>query len=253
MKKLASFISIVCVINVLMLVGFVGFLVVTGRLDKTKAQSISDLLRHEGSPADLRGKVREMLTPATHSQPASGSAPATHMAEGGGPEAPGAAEERIDYVKKVLEQERLALENERQFLREQHKLLDQRQEMFAAAEAAFAQQKKEYEQKIASASVTGDNAGFEKSMAIFDELKPRQVKDLLASMSVDDVARYLGAMKPDRVAKIVAEFKTADESRLLHAALNKIRGVKEASGTGAASGSAAGSPSPTASPGKAGT
>jgi hypothetical protein len=253
MRKLASFVSVVCIINVLMFAGLVGFLLATGRLDKAKTQSISDLLRHEGSPEGLRGKVAEILSPAAHTQPATASAPAAHVASAGSPDVPATAEERIDYVRKVLEQERLALENEKQFLREQHKLLDQRQETLTAAEAAFAQHKKDLEQKLATKTATTDNAGFQKSLALFDELKPKQVKDLLSSMSADDVASYLAAMPGDRVAKIVAEFKTADEKKLLNAALNKIRGQNEPFGTGAASGAAAGTPSLTASPGKAGT
>jgi hypothetical protein len=252
MKKLAAFVSLLCIINVLMLAGFGAFLLATGRLDKAKAQSISDLLRHEGSPEGLRGKVYTILAPAVQPESAAASAPATRTAPGASG-APATAEERIDYVKQVLEQERLALENEKQFVREQHKLLDQRQETLTAAEAAFTQKKKDYDQKLASANTTTDNAGFQKSLTIFEELKPKQIKDLLLSMSADEVARYLAAMDPDRTAKIIAEFKTADEKTLLTAALNKVRGQKDASGTGAASANSAGSASLTASPGKAGT
>jgi hypothetical protein len=253
MKKLAAFVSLLCIINMLLLAGFVGFLLATGRLDKAKAQSISDLLRHEGSPEGLRGKVFTILSPATQSQSvATTSAPATRTALSGN-EAPATAAERIDYVKNILEQERLALENETQFVREQHKLLDQRQEALTAAEAALAQKKKDFEQGLASTNTTNDNAGFEKSLTIFEQLKPKQIKDLLLVMSAEEVARYLAAMPADRTAKIIAEFKTSDEKTLLSAALDKIRGQKEASGTGAASANSAGSASLSASPGKAGT
>jgi flagellar motility protein MotE (MotC chaperone) len=238
MKKLAAFLSLLCVINILALAGLVGFLLTTGRLDKPKAQSISDLLRHQGTPENLRGKLYDILAPAAQTQPATTTAPAPVASAS---DVPGSAQERIDYVRRVLEQDRLELENEKQFLRDQHKLLDQRQESLAAAEAAFAQQKKVYEQKLATADTTTDKAGFQRSLAIFDELKPKQVKDLLLAMTPDDIARYFTAMQSDRAAKIMAEFKSADEKSLLNTVLDKIRGVKPPSGTGAA-------PAPPAAP-----
>ena len=252
MKKLATFLSLLCIINILMLAGFAGFLLATGRLDRAKVQSISDLLRHQGSPENLRGRVDEILAPATHTQPATSSAPAAGVVTAGGPDVPGSAQERIDYVRLVLERERLTLENERQFLRDQQKLLDQRQATLADAEAAFAQKKNEHQQKLVTTSSTSDNTGFQKSLSIFDELKPKQVKDLLVTMTATEVARYLSAMEPGRVAKIIAEFKTADEKTLLNTALDKVRGPKEASGTGAALGAPAGSQSLSAFAGKTG-
>src|SRR5579862_4377122 len=108
MKKIGSFISIICIINVLMLAGFVGFLWGTGRLDKTKAQAIGDLLKQQGTPEDLRVKLYDIMTPmtapATQTQPATSTAPSL---AGGIGEAPATAQERIDYVQKMLEQERL--------------------------------------------------------------------------------------------------------------------------------------------------
>jgi len=247
MKKLGSFISFVCIDNLLTLAGFVGFLLATGRLDKAKAQAVSDLLQHQGTPAELRIKLNDIIVAATQTQPATATAPGEHTGLAGAADVPGTAEERIDYVKKVLEQERLALENDKQFLRDQHKLLDQRQESLAAAEAAFAEKSKAYEQKLASANTTNDRAGFQKTMSMFSELKPKQVKDLLAVMPAEDVARYLTTMEPDRAAKIMAEFKSADEKSLLKAVLDNVRGVGKGSGTGAALPTAAGAVSPASS------
>ena len=237
MKKMASFISILCIVNVLMLAGIAGYLWATNRLNKPKAQTIADMLRQPGAPEGLRAKVFDIMAPApataTAPRSATGTAPATRNGLTG--LEPATAQERIDYLQKVLEEERLRLENEAQKVRQQQDLLVEKQAKLDAELKKLAQDKKVYEQSLAATTTQSDAAGFQKSLDLFAELKAKQVKDLLTSMPVDQVARYLAAMEPDRAAKILAEFKSADEKVLLNQALDRIRGVSSVSGTRAAS------------------
>jgi flagellar motility protein MotE (MotC chaperone) len=254
MKKIGTFISIICIVNVLMLTGLVGYLWGTGRLDKSKAQAIGDMLKQQGSPNDLREKLYEIMTPApaTQSLPQTATLPSTTMAVSPGALTPATAQERIDYVQRVLENERLRLETDAQKLQQQQELLLGKQRQLLADKADLEKREAAYQQKLASVDTKTDAAGFTKTMAIFDELKPRQVKDLLMGMPPADVARYIADMEPDRAAKIMAEFKSADEKAVISGVLDKVRGVKDASGTGAASGSGAASqPVAAASAGRA--
>ena len=250
MKKLASFISILCVINALMLLGLTGYLWATNRLNKPKAQTIADLLRRPGAPADLRARVYDIMAPATapasQTRPAVASAPAPRPGAAGFE--PASAQDRIDYLQKVLEDERLQLENEAQDLRQQQDLLVQKQSQLDLERRALADQKKVYEQSLAATTTQSDAAGFQKSLDLFAQLKPKQIKDLLAAMPVDQVARYLAAMEPDQAAKIISEFRTADEKTLLNQALDKIRGVPAGSGTRPASNLPAATPVAAAAP-----
>jgi hypothetical protein len=237
MKKFATFISILCVINVLMLLGIVGYLWGTNRLNKPKVQTIADMIRQPGAPEGLRTKVYTIMAPAagpaTQTRPATTAAPATRDGLNG--MEPATAQERIDYVQKVLEEERLRLENEAQKVRQQQELLVQKQAQLDFERSSLADQKKAYEQSLAATTTQSDAAGFQKSLDLFAELKPKQIKDLLMAMPFDQVARYLAAMEPDRAAKIIGEFKSTDEKTLLNQALDKVRGVPAASGTRAAS------------------
>ena len=142
---------------------------------------------------------------ATQTQPATASAPAV----AGRPGQCGArtAQERIDYLQKVLEEERLRLESEAQKTASAAGIARSKQNQLDMDRRSLADQKKAYEQTLAGATTQSDAAGFQKSMALFDELKPKQVKDLLMVMPADQVARYIAAMEPDRAAKIIAEFK----------------------------------------------
>ena len=166
-------------------------------------------------------------------KPATASAPATRdvLADA----EPASAQERIDYMQKVLEEERLQLESEAQKLRQQQELLASKQNQLDLDRRLLNDQKRAYEQTLAGANTQSDAAGFQKSMSLFDALKPKQVKDLLAVMPADQVARYIAAMEPDRAAKIIGEFKSTDEKTLLNQALDKVRGVSAAAGTRAAS------------------
>jgi hypothetical protein len=238
MKKIGTLISLICIVNILILLGFAGYLLGTGRLNRPKAQTIADMLRQPATPEGLRAKVQEIMAPptataASQSRPATGSAPALRMGLTG--LEPATAQERIDYLQKVLEVERLRLESEAQKLHEEQELLVAKQNQLDLERKTLADQRKAYEQTIAGATTKSDAAGFQKSMELFDQLKPKQVKDLLIAMPADQVARYLAAMEPDRAAKIIAEFKSADEKVLLNEALDKVRGVSSGAGTRAAS------------------
>lgn len=256
MKKLFSFISLICVLNVLMLGGIAGFLWGTGRLDKGKAQTIADILKQPGTPAGFREKVYDLMTPVAATGPATATAPATQsaVAEADALE-PATADERIDYMHKALEADRLRMENEAQNLRHQQELLAQMQSQLELDRKDLAAQKKSFDDRVAAAKGNKDTAGFDKTMALFQELKPKQVKDLLTSMQEDEAVRYLAAMEPDQAAKIIAEFKSPTEKAFLNTVMDRLRGKQgggttsgDPSGTGAASGSTTGSGTVVAAP-----
>lgn len=240
MKKLVSLISIVCMLNVLAVAGLAGFLWATGRLDKPKVQAIADMLKHQGTPENYREKLYDIIAPpTTRPGAATSTAPAAQpaLAMGGGAD-PATAEDRIDYMRQAMEIERLKLESEAQGLRDQQKLLVAKKFEVEAALTKLADEKKAFEQQIAAASSKDDGEGFKKSMALFDELKPKQVKDLFNGMTLDLAAKYLTAMEPDRAAKIIGEFKTPEEKAFVKGLLERIQNGTKESGTNSASAAA---------------
>ncbi|HEY4328965.1 MAG TPA: hypothetical protein VGN88_04455 [Phycisphaerae bacterium] len=240
MKKIGTFISLLCIINVLMIAGLAGYLFGTGRLDKSKAQTISDMLRQPNTPDGLRAKVYDIMVPATRAA-ATGTAPAPagSLAAATGEE-PAAAQDRINYVQKVLEEERIKLDNQAQEQRHQQDLLAKQQAELEKQWADLKKDKEAFDAKVLAASGKKDDAGFQKTMAMIQEAKPKQAKDLMASMPADEIAKYLTTMDPDRAVKVIAEFKTPEEKSLINSVLEKVRGNSEAAGTGAASASPAG-------------
>lgn len=235
MKKLTSLFVLICVLNLFALIGLAGYLVGTGRLDKPKAAAIADMLRHKGTPEKFRETLYDILepTPATTSAPASQPAIASDVSLPD-PSFSTSAEKRIDAGHQAMEQERIRLENQAQELRHRQELLVQMQADVQVKLQKIDEDKKAFEAQVAQASAAGKDDSFQKTLALYDELKSKQVKDIFIGMTPDLVANYLQAMEPSRAGKIIGEFKSPSESAFIATVLDRIR----ASGTTSAIGSA---------------
>lgn len=229
MKKILTFGITILFLNVLVLAGLVGFVVATGRLDAAKWHTILDLLRWPGTPEGLRDKVAVILEPSAASAPA--SQPATMLApvENGLPaSAAASAAERIQYARQAMEQERLRLERAAQDLLQRQKLLETQRADMVAKLAKLEEERAAFQKQLQAMQDQSKNESFTRTKALYDDLKPKQVKDLFVGLPVDVrvevVANYLMAMETERATKIIGEFKSEDEKKLIGQVLEKIRG-----------------------------
>ena len=238
MKKMSSFVTMLLVMNLLAVAGLAGYLVSTGRLDKQKAGAVVDMLRHKGTPEKFREKLFDIMEPA----PATTSAPATQSfvstnADGEPASVLAAsATDRLEMSRQAIEQERMKLENEAQDLRNRQELLIKMQREVDARLKKVVDEKAAYQKQVEADAAKAKDESFQKTLALYDELKPKQIKEIFLGMPVDSVAAYLQAMDPSRAGKIIAEFKAPAEKTFLTGVLDKIRGANGGSGTGAASG-----------------
>jgi flagellar motility protein MotE (MotC chaperone) len=221
MKKLFTFVSMLCLLNLLAVGGLLGYLIATQRVDRNKAVVIADLLRHQGTPENLRAQVIEILGPPA-TAPATGPASRPALARFDGP---ATAEERIDFARQAMEQERLRLEIDAQDLRHRQELLERMQARVEADRKKVDDDRKAFEAAIAQTTSKSGDEAFQKSMALYEELKPRQLKDLFIPMGPELAARYLGGMAPDRAAKIISEYKTPEERAFVKLVLDRLRGT----------------------------
>jgi flagellar motility protein MotE (MotC chaperone) len=238
MKKFASFVSVLCVLNLLAMAGLAGYLLATGRLDKAKGQTIVDLLRHPGTPEKLREDVADILEPPATAPAGAASRPAgagVAAAGGAGGEnggRPATAEERIEFARQTMEQERLRLENEAQDLRHRQELLEQVQARVEAEKQKNTEDRKAFEAAATQSASTRNEEAFQKTLALYNELKPRQIKDFFLQMPPDLAARYLQAMPEEQAARIIGEFKAANEKAYISGVLDRIRSAGTASASG---------------------
>lgn len=109
---------------------------------------------------------------------------------------------------------------------ERQKLVDER--------VRYDKQKKEFETKLAAMIKDASSGGIVQLTAILEKLKPKQAKgqilQMLADDKMNDVVMVFSGMQDSKRAKIIAEFRTPEESEKLNEVLRRIReGVPKSS------------------------
>lgn len=107
------------------------------------------------------------------------------------------------------------------------------QDRFADREKQFKLDRTAYETKLAAAAQSARTVGQEDVRRILQTIKPKQAKEFFQSMlenkEQDEVVVLLSGMTDSKRAKILAEFKTAEETKKIEDVLRLIRkGAPEA-------------------------
>ncbi len=230
MKKM---LKTLLLINVVALVGFIGFLLATGRVDSQKAGAIVDLLKRPGSPPKLRETLFEILEPLPVSATAPSTQQATTSPDHDEPFIPltSSAAESIAAARQSVELERLRLEREAQNLQNRQEVLETRYREIQLLLKTINDRKRDFEQQVAAVKNDSSGESLQRSLALYDELKPKQIKELFIGLPVPQVATFLQAMDSGRAGKIIAEFKSPEDRTFIARVLEHIR----ISGTSAAS------------------
>jgi hypothetical protein len=111
--------------------------------------------------------------------------------------------------------------------------LQAEQDKLADREKQYKLDRSDYETKLAAAAKSARTTGQEDVRRILETIKPKQAKEILQAMlenkEQDEVVVLLSGMTDSKRAKILAEFKTADETKKIEDVLRLIRkGVPEA-------------------------
>ena len=111
--------------------------------------------------------------------------------------------------------------------------LQNEQDRLAQREKQFQADRTAYETQLAATAKGAQAAGQEEVRRILQTIKPKQAKELLQAMldnkEQDDVVALLAGMTDSKRAKILAEFKTPDETKKIEEVLRRIRkGAPEA-------------------------
>jgi hypothetical protein len=222
MKKIVSFIGLLAVLQVLMLLGLGGYVLASGRLDKEKATTILALLRHTGTPDGLHEHVDLILDPPAATEAA---APAATQKSSGPLDADHAASaaDRLAYAQQAVDALRLQLDQQEQELRHRQELLDGQRASLDEKFVELDARKKAFDDAMAAEEAKQKDENFTRAAALYDELKPKQIRDIFMGLPPDVVVRYIKAMDTERAGKIIAEFKTPEEQRFISEVLEKIR------------------------------
>ena len=219
-KKLFGVIVGVLALNFLAAAGGVGYLVATKKLDKTKVHDIRDLLA--GVVVTTQPATSQPATqPVAQETPADESMLRLNdlLAKASGRP----ANEQITLVQNSFDAQNAILERRLREVQDQRQQIQQaRLDLQTEREKLEKQQKslviaQQQQQKLAS------DEGFQKSLALYQSLPAKKVKELFAAMDPDTVVRYLQAMDERQAAGVLKEYKTPEETIRAQAILEKIR------------------------------
>jgi flagellar motility protein MotE (MotC chaperone) len=234
MKKLGTLFTLLCIMNLFALVGLLGYLFGTGRLDKQKATAIVAMIRHQGEPEKFNEKLYDILEPTPATNPATAPASQPAVADAADNASLGtSAQDRLQIANQAMQQERIRLDTLAQELRNRQELLAKTQEEVEAKLKKIEAEKGEFEKKLTAVNTKARDENFQKSLDLYNELKPKQVKDMFLGMTPELVSSYIQAMDSSRAGDIISEFKSPPEIDFIKSVLERIR----TSGTSAASGS----------------
>jgi flagellar motility protein MotE (MotC chaperone) len=217
MKTLGRVLTILVMANLLAIALFIGWLVLSDRLDMERVRSIREMLSVTIS-AEHERELREAAAVAVEE-------PETLVPRNVSATPPlSAAEElelKLDYSERDLERKRRLrreVEDLQRTLRDERKLLDAEWEKLRAAEAAFDERRRRI------AEIEGSEQ-FTKSVRTYEQLKPDAAAAMLSELlrppgsvaggPADEdgllrVVAYLNAMDPRKRARIVGEFEETD-------------------------------------------
>jgi flagellar motility protein MotE (MotC chaperone) len=202
MKTLYNLIALVAIANLLILGGFAGFLLLSGKLNAGSAEIIA---------AALRG---EKMIPAATTQPA--TQPASQPSESSAANKKGDSFEGIELQLARLERARKELDDRYSRLKDaEFKLIKDRE--------ALTQQEKDFRQQLKLQQQATTDEGFNKALLLYTQMPPKAAKDDFMKLDADIVVRYLTNMKKQNSSKILKEFKSPEEEKRRQEIMERIR------------------------------
>lgn len=212
MKTAVRAIGLLCVLHVLALLGGVGWLAATQRLNQERLTEAVELFR----PTIPEEKAKEKEAEAEEvRQDAERHADRAERAAGAEEPAPRSAAAALadrqrgnEVTMRRIERARAEVERLRDQLEAGQREMEKQREALAEKRKAFEKRLKEVEKKK-------NEEGFKQAVRLYESLPSDQVKNMFMSMieegQTDQVVAYLEAMQTRTAGKVLEEFETPDE------------------------------------------
>ena len=201
-KRLGIVILIVLALNFLAVGGSLGYLFGTGKLNKDKAHAIAKIVFPDPPPP---------ATQPTTKPAADTGDPLFQLDELLEKQAGKAPAEQVAVVREAYESLAVQLDRQRREMVDMKRQVDLAQSQVMADRASIEKREKVLADRLVAQKKLDDDVGFKKSMALYDEMKPADLKGVLVTMDDATVVRYLQAMDPSRVSRIVKELTSPEE------------------------------------------
>jgi len=206
LKQAYNLIAIVAIVHLLMLIGLVGFLAGTGKLNAESLDRIAAVLRGE-EPVPAVGQEQHPVSPTATSAPA--SQPTTI-----GTPATLTLEEQQAKLAVLERQERLVKDLFVRLQDAQLKLIKERRDL--------QRQQETFRKQVQQQRQAAMDESFAKALALYGKLSPKQAKDNFMQLDVDSAVRYLSQMPERKAANILKQFKSTEEQVRLRQIMERL-------------------------------
>jgi len=215
MKKLLNVLAITLALNFLALAGGVIYLFQTGALSRDKIVAIKALL----GPATTQATTQEIKD-----QPDVSTQPTIKLEELLAKVSGRPAGEQVEFLQRTFDTQMAQLDRRQQELAALQVTIGNAENTMRADREKFTADVKKFTAREKAANKDAQDKGFADTLALYDSMSTKQVKDILAGVDDATATKYLRAMEPTRAAKILKEFKTSVESERVMRIIQSIGG-----------------------------
>ncbi len=225
-RILLSAFNIVGMAHLVLIIGIVGWLIATHRLNLDRIRQIQDLLMPtvEEAAALVESEAQAAVEEAEQLEIA--------KIEG---DPPPSSADHISYAARVRQadfDQARRLQQETNDLRQQ--LLDS-QAALAAERTAFETERETWTAERDRTLGTGTDAQFQRVVRVLEQIPARQAKEFIVSLiqsgAVEDAVIYFNAMKPFNASEVIKQFKE-DEQAMATDLLQRLKSLGESSDAG---------------------
>jgi hypothetical protein len=214
MKKLLNIIMITLGVNFLLMVGGIGYLFKTGALTKEKIATIKELL----GPATTQAAVEVKKDLA-----AASTQPTVKLEELLAKVSGRPAGEQVEFMQRTFDAQMAQLDRREREVGARQQLVQRDKEVQDKRQALLDTRQATLDEREKTLTNTALDKGFTDTLALYDSMTARQVKDAFAGLDDAAATKYLRAMEPSRAAKILKEFKSPTETTRVQKFIDMIR------------------------------
>lgn len=223
MKKLWNILVLALAVNFVALLAGVAYLYQSKRLDRERVRAIREMLFPPPPAADA-ATTQPSETGAT-------TQPVFKLEELLAAHTGRPAAEQAQFLQRTFDSRVAELDRRQSDLEALHDLVRN-------AEAKLAEDRKQFEAKLAALEAREQEAtrlaadkGFQDALKLYGTMKPKQVKEVFATLPDDVVVRYLRAMESRDASKVIKEFKSPAELERLKVLMERVRSADAAAST----------------------
>lgn len=230
MKKIASIVLLVLALHAVALAAGVGYLLGTGKLNKTSAVQIKEALFPQPS-------TQPSTTQPSEEAAAKGDSPMIRLEDLLARQANRSATEQVEFVRAQFDEQLSQLDRRYRDLKALEAQVDAGRSDLERERKAVEKREATMTARETDAAKKEQDEGFASEIALYTAMPAAQVKGVFMGMEDAEAAKYVKALPVAAAKKVLREFKSPEEKSRMNAILAMIRkGEIAGSDTAAASG-----------------